>query len=211
MGLRDRVFDLQSEEEVDEFLSQFPTGVIFKAGQCHKTMQAFAEVEEALDGYDDIHVGFVRVVDYRAASNHVAKITEIQHESPQFILFIDGEAVFDVDNWDVTAEAIRPAVEEYLGAPEEGACCETHEATDLTLYRDLLEAYVDGGLSDQQFQEKWLTTFRDDSTPRTSHEVELLLGLFGDVDMALTLGASLRLESDPSLKQRAERLLEQLV
>ena len=39
MGLRDRMYELTEVSEVDEFLKQFPTGAIFKAGSCHKTMQ----------------------------------------------------------------------------------------------------------------------------------------------------------------------------
>lgn len=216
MGLRDRVYDLQTEEEVDEFLEQFPTGVIFKAGGCHKTMQAFAEAEEALEPYEDMHVGFIRVVEYRPASNHVAQITGIQHESPQFILFVDGEAVFDVDNWEVTAEAIGPALEEYLGIPEAhhdccGGHCEMGDESDLSSYVDLLQEYIEGDLSESQFKSQWLTTFQGDASPRTKREVELLNGLFGDVDRALAGGGIKIGRSDPDLKQRAEALLDQLV
>jgi bacillithiol system protein YtxJ len=209
MGLRDRVFDLQTEEEVDEFLEEFPTGAIFKAGGCHKTMQAFTEVEEALDPYDDLHIGFIRVIDCRAASNHVSQVTGIQHESPQFILFVDGEAVFDVDNWDVTAEAIAPAVAEHLGPPQ-GECCAGQAQSDLTTYRELLERYVEGGLTDAQFKQEWLTTFRDDASPRNRREFDLLNGLFGDVDLALAGGYLPFADEGVSLKARAVELLEEL-
>jgi bacillithiol system protein YtxJ len=46
------------------------------------------------------------VVESRPASNHVASMTGIEHESPQIILFRDGKNVFDRDNWDITAEAM---------------------------------------------------------------------------------------------------------
>jgi bacillithiol system protein YtxJ len=46
------------------------------------------------------------VVEARPASNHVASLTGITHESPQFILFRGGKAVFDRDNWDITDEAV---------------------------------------------------------------------------------------------------------
>jgi bacillithiol system protein YtxJ len=44
----------------------------------------------------------------------VAEITGIQHESPQIVLFKDGKAVFDRDNWDITAESIAEALESHF-------------------------------------------------------------------------------------------------
>jgi len=48
----------------------------------------------------------------RPASNHVASLTGIVHESPQLILFRDGKAVFDRDNWDITAEAVAEGLQQ---------------------------------------------------------------------------------------------------
>jgi bacillithiol system protein YtxJ len=54
------------------------------------------------------------VVEARMASNRVAEITGIQHESPQLLLFKDGKAVFDRDNWDITAESLAEALEAHF-------------------------------------------------------------------------------------------------
>jgi bacillithiol system protein YtxJ len=56
-------------------------------------------------------LGIIRVVEARTASNHVAALTGITHESPQLILFKDGKAVFDRDNWDITGEAVAEGLE----------------------------------------------------------------------------------------------------
>ena len=105
MPLKDRITFLTSPEQVDGFLKENPTAAIFKAGICHKTQETFTHVQAHLDPREDLRLG-IKVVEARPASNHVAALTGIEHESPQIILFKDGKNVFDRDNWDITAEAM---------------------------------------------------------------------------------------------------------
>ncbi len=106
MTLKDRIAFLTTPEEVDSFLKANPTSALFKAGTCHKTQEVFRAVEQHLSPREDLRLGVIRVVEARPASNHVTSLTGITHESPQFILFRDGKAVFDRDNWDITDEAV---------------------------------------------------------------------------------------------------------
>ncbi len=106
MPLKDRTSFLTSPAEVDLFLKENPTSVIFKAGLCHKTPETFVHVQALLDPREDLKLGIIRVVESRPASNHVATMTGIEHESPQILLFKGGRNVFDRDNWDITAEAL---------------------------------------------------------------------------------------------------------
>ncbi|MBX7184114.1 MAG: thioredoxin family protein [Vicinamibacteria bacterium] len=110
MPLKDRISFLTSPAEVDAFLEANPTGVIFKAGLCHKTPETFVHVQAHLDPREDLKLGIIKVVESRAASNHVAALTGIEHESPQIIFFRDGKSVFDRDNWDITADAMKEGV-----------------------------------------------------------------------------------------------------
>jgi bacillithiol system protein YtxJ len=41
----------------------------------------------------------------------VAEVAGVVHESPQILLFKEGKAVFDRDNWDITQESIAEALE----------------------------------------------------------------------------------------------------
>src|SRR5262245_18001848 len=106
MALKDRVTYLKTPGDVDAFLAAHPTAAIFKVGMCHKTSETFSHVQKHLEEREDLSLGIIRVVEFRAASNHVEELTRIQHESPQFILFRDGRAVFDRDNWDITDDAV---------------------------------------------------------------------------------------------------------
>ena len=114
LTLKDRIRILTTPQDVDDFLAQNPQAVVFKAGTCHKTQETFSQVQPLLDGRPDLPLGVIRVVESRPASNRVAELTGLRHESPQLILFKDGRAVFDRDNWDITGESVAAALGERL-------------------------------------------------------------------------------------------------
>ena len=112
MSLKDRIEFLSSPAEVDAFLAKSPTSAIFKAGTCHKTNETFSSVQRHLEDREDLRLGVIKVVEARPASNHVAALTGITHESPQLFFFRDGKAVFDRDNWDITDEAVAEGLQQ---------------------------------------------------------------------------------------------------
>ena len=111
MSLKDRITFLTSPEQVDGFLRENPTSAMFKAGACHKTPETFVHVQAHLESREDLKLGVIKVIEARAASNHVAAMTGIEHESPQIIFFREGKNVFDRDNWDITAGAMAEGLE----------------------------------------------------------------------------------------------------
>lgn len=208
MSIRDRMYQLVTPEEVNEFVEKFPTSAIFKAGGCHKTMQGFSYVEEALNPHEGVNIGFIRVIESRPASNHVADLTGITHQSPQLILFVDGKPVFDVDNWEITQELVESAAEAAYGAPT-GEAPQARPLQNVSDYIALLEKYVEGNIAESEFEGEWLTTFQKDATPRSKEEFDLLNSLYGDVDAAIAGGGLCQIGASP-VKGRAERLLGML-
>ena len=214
---RDRVFNLTSEDAVEGFLKEYPTSVIFKAGTCHKTMQGFGFLQEELQNREDLMVGLVRVVEARPASNLLAQKTGITHQSPQVILFKDGEAVFDADNWDITPETLEqgfamvpPAAgsSNGVGSSANGA---GGAKSDLTPYKNVLEQYLSGAISDRQFEYAYTTMFRDDASLRSREEVEVLNSIFGDVDRHMEMHMMMGGRSNSDVvRQRAEAAYERL-
>ncbi len=114
MSLKDRIHFLTTPEQVDAFVRDNPAAAIFKAGTCHKTSEMFLNVQSQLEGREDLPLGVIRVVEARPASNRVAEMTGIAHESPQLLLLKDGRAVYDRDNWDITPESISEALESHF-------------------------------------------------------------------------------------------------
>lgn len=199
---------LTSPEDVDAFLQEYPQAAIFKAGTCHKTMQGFGVLETFLQKHD-LPVGFIRVVDWRPASNHVAELTGLTHHSPQFILFQNGDAKFEVNNWDITPEALGPVFEQQV--PVRSAAATVATADNVEPYRRLMQSYLNGQLNDWAFQDQYVNMFRDDASLRSQREFELLSKLFGDPD---AYHGGLHQLGEPQgrgdLKARVQELLTQL-
>lgn len=170
---------LETPDAVDQFLKDYPLAAIFKAGTCHKTMQGFGVVETLLK-HHELPIGFIRVVDWRPASNHVTELTQIIHHSPQFILFKEGKAQYEVNNWDITPAALTPVFQAHVPLRDTEGHVQTED--NIELYRQLMRAYLNGDLNDQQFQDRYVNTFRDDASLRSQREFELLSRLFGDPD-----------------------------
>ena len=202
--LRDRIVNLSTPEEVQSFLATHPTSVIFKAGTCHKTMQGFGFLQEKLEPREDLMLGIIKVVEWRSSSNLVEEMTGIRHESPQILLFKDGEAVFDADNWNITPDVLDAGLEK---APLSGAVKPTEGLTtsDLSRYIQVLEQYLTGIMNHQQFEYVYTTMFRDDASLRSRDEVEVLNSIFGDVDQHMNMHLMMAGRSeDNKVRERAE-------
>jgi len=179
--MRERMFAITTPEEVDAFIDSQPITAIFKAGTCHKTMQGWGYVEKVLRERPGIPVGIIRVVEHRPASNRVAERSGITHHSPQIILFRNGEPLFELNNWEITLENLERLFSQHLPEvrvepPQEGA------KSNLEPYKRLLDAYLSGALSEQQFTWTYLNMFREDASLRSREEFELLNSLFGNPD-----------------------------
>ncbi len=218
MSLRERMFELRTPEEVDAFVTENPTAAIFKAGTCHKTMQGWGNVEKLLRDRDDVSVGIIRVVEARPASNRVAERTGITHQSPQLIVFRDGQAKFDLDNWDITPENLEPKFGAYLPDASTGDAPKAGVQSNLEPYKRLLDAYITGQIGEAQFQAYYLETFKNDANLRAQEEFDVLNSLFGNPDEHhIHAGAIMQLEavavqagSVAPLMDRAKTLREQL-
>ena len=202
--LRDRIVNLTSPDEVEAFLTDHPTSVVFKAGTCHKTMQGFGFVQEKVDPREDLMVGVIRVVEARPASNLVSEKTGIRHESPQVILFRDGQAVFDVDNWNITPDTLDVGFAQ-LPVGDEAVSAGSGDRSDLAPYMTVLEQYLSGAIDDRQFEFSYTTMFREDASLRSNQEVEILNSIFGDVDQHMNMHLMMAGRSqDEKLRERAD-------
>jgi bacillithiol system protein YtxJ len=217
MSLRDRMYALATAQDVDQFLIENPVAAIFKAGTCHKTMQGWGNVEKLLRERDDVPVGVIRVVEQRPASNRVAERTGIVHHSPQMILFRNGQAQFDLDNWNITLENLEPLLDEHLPTASAVANAGATQS-NVEPYRKLLRALVSDEITEQQFQWTYLSTFKNDASLRSQEEFAVLNSLFGNPDehhihpgpIIRQDNAQVEAEAVAPLKARAQALLDQL-
>ncbi len=55
---------------------------------------------------------YLDLIAYRPVSQYVADTFEVYHESPQVLLIVNGECVFDTSHLDISAETLSEALAE---------------------------------------------------------------------------------------------------
>ncbi len=81
--------------------------VIFKhSTSCSLSSVAYQELQKL-----NVEVSFIEVQTSRDVSQELAKITGIRHESPQVIIFRNGNAVWDASHFGVKASAVLEALQ----------------------------------------------------------------------------------------------------
>lgn len=114
MSLGNGVRYLTTAADVDAFLRGSGGAAVFKAGTCRKTRETFGRIQEQLEAREDLRLAVIPVVEAREASNRLAEVTGITHESPQIVLVRDGRPVFERNNWSITGEAVALALQEFF-------------------------------------------------------------------------------------------------
>ncbi len=77
---------------------------------CPISQEAYDEYEKFASEYDNTY--YLVVQEERPLSNHIAEKLQIKHESPQAILFKNGEAVWHASHWKITFDSLKKAVAE---------------------------------------------------------------------------------------------------
>jgi len=215
--LRERFFPLHRADDVDRFLERFPWSVVFKAGTSDKTVDAWLVAQNVLERRRDVAVGFIRLPEDRAASDHVSALTGVVHRSPQLLLFQHAHALFHLDEFAIIPDQLVPLLGEHLPV-EVGPPVRNEAVVTLEPYRALLSQFLQGTLPEERFQWGYLDRLAQEALWRDDETFALLNSLFEnewgrDVKAARLVAVEFqgqlagRLEP---LKARAARLLERL-
>lgn len=76
---------------------------------CPISGAAYREYEKYADGQHEIPAYFLAVQDSRQLSNDIADRFQIKHESPQAILFVNGDPVWNTSHWKITVDSLTAA------------------------------------------------------------------------------------------------------
>ncbi|WP_042459763.1 bacillithiol system redox-active protein YtxJ [Neobacillus dielmonensis] len=79
---------------------------------CPISQAAYKEYEKFSEENSSISTYYLAVQDARPLSNEIAEKYSIKHESPQTILFSNGEALWNASHWKITNRALSAAVKE---------------------------------------------------------------------------------------------------
>ncbi|WP_223590938.1 bacillithiol system redox-active protein YtxJ [Neobacillus bataviensis] len=79
---------------------------------CPISHAAYKEYEKYADENQNIPTYFLAVQDSRPLSNDIAEKFQIKHESPQAILFSNGEPMWNASHWKITNRSLANAMSE---------------------------------------------------------------------------------------------------
>lgn len=104
---------IDSIEQFDELVEKESNVYILKHSlTCPISHAAYEEYEKFVAEHPEYNSYFLAVQDSRPLSNHIAEKFHIKHESPQAILFLNGDVVWHASHWKITYRSLSKAMEE---------------------------------------------------------------------------------------------------
>ncbi|QED48967.1 bacillithiol system redox-active protein YtxJ [Cytobacillus dafuensis] len=100
-------------EEFDQTVQNAEQIMVLKhSSTCPISQAAFEEYESFASENKNLPIYYLIVQEDRPLSNHIAEKSNIKHESPQAILFNNGNAVWHASHWKITYDSLRKALNE---------------------------------------------------------------------------------------------------
>ncbi len=104
---------LNSIEEFNQVLEKEHALFILKhSTTCPISLAAFDEYESFSKERQECPIYFLTVQESRSLSNYIAEKFGIKHESPQAILFVNNEAVWNASHWKINTKSLNDALEQ---------------------------------------------------------------------------------------------------
>lgn len=110
--------DLTSEQQLNELLtlsSEKPVVILKHSTRCNISAMVRARLEKNWnpDLEKSIPV-YLDLLSYRNLSNKLEDISGVRHESPQVLIFSNGEVVYDASHGSIDAETIEQQISSHL-------------------------------------------------------------------------------------------------
>jgi len=103
---------LTEEEQLNAIIEQSKTQpvVIFKhSTTCSISAMAKMRLDKS-ETLNNVSFYYLDLLRYRSISNKIAELFGVKHESPQVLLIVDGECVYDESHNGITMDEIIDAV-----------------------------------------------------------------------------------------------------
>ncbi|WP_078555524.1 bacillithiol system redox-active protein YtxJ [Bacillus alkalicellulosilyticus] len=107
------IVKIETESEFNEILQQNSKLLFLKnSTTCPISHAAFEEFTSFAQFLEDITFYYLNVQEARPLSNEIASRFKVKHESPQALLFKDGEVVWNDSHWNITNEKLQTVWDE---------------------------------------------------------------------------------------------------
>ncbi|MDA1477652.1 bacillithiol system redox-active protein YtxJ [Bacillus changyiensis] len=98
---------IQTEAEFKHLEADHESFVFFKHSlTCPISRRAFEEFEKFCDKHQDVPAYYLKVQESRSLSNYIAEHYAIKHESPQALIFKNGEVKWHASHSQITADSL---------------------------------------------------------------------------------------------------------
>lgn len=102
-----------SNEAFDQAVKSEEQLLLLKhSSTCPVSGAAYEEYESFANEHKDLNIYYLVVQEDRPLSNHIAETFHIKHESPQAILFKNGDVAWHASHWKITYDSLEKALEE---------------------------------------------------------------------------------------------------
>jgi bacillithiol system protein YtxJ len=104
---------VDSTEQFDELIKIESKFYLLKHSlTCPISHAAYMEYEKYANEHQDFPTYYLAVQETRQLSNEIAEKFHIKHETPQVILFSNGEPLWNASHWKITNRALSTAISE---------------------------------------------------------------------------------------------------
>jgi bacillithiol system protein YtxJ len=74
---------------------------------CPVSEAAFNEFKQFAEEHDEETFYYLNVQEARSLSNHIAEQFDVKHQSPQVLLFVNGEVAWHDSHWKITNDTLK--------------------------------------------------------------------------------------------------------
>lgn len=103
---------ITTKSEFDEYVKKDAFILLKHSNTCPISAQAYNEFVKFTEEYPDFSAVYLVVQEDRALSTEIAETFHVKHESPQVIVFKNGNVSYHTSHWDITVEALQKAIKE---------------------------------------------------------------------------------------------------
>ncbi|MFZ7944924.1 MULTISPECIES: bacillithiol system redox-active protein YtxJ [Bacillaceae] len=101
---------IESVEQFDQLIANESKFYLLKHSlTCPISHAAYQEYEKFSNENHGVPTFYIAVQDSRPLSNEIAERFQIKHESPQAILFANGEPLWNASHWKITNRSLASA------------------------------------------------------------------------------------------------------
>ena len=103
--------DLGQIEEIITLSEQKPVIIFKHSTRCSISRMALKNFENEYDLGENVIAYFLDLISFREVSNEIASRFNVVHQSPQLLLIVGGNSVYDVSHSSIDAQELKSKIQ----------------------------------------------------------------------------------------------------